>query len=161
YIAKGEVPLSVAMPSCSTLLAPILTPRELLLFAGEWIRVDAGAMVLSIVQVIIIAIVLGIFVSYFLPEAVEKGTEPQPLASVVAIVAIVAAVVSGNRDTIATTGALLFVAVILHNVFGLLFGYLVGALTGLDVTQRRAISIEVGMQNSGLGASLATTYFSP
>ena len=161
YIAKGDVPLSVAMTSCSTLLAPILTPLVLLLFAGEWIPVDAGSMFLSIVQVIIIPIVLGILINYFLPKAVEKSTEALPLVSVVAIVAIVAAVVSGNRDTIATTGALLFVAVILHNVFGLLFGYLVGALTGLDVTQRRAISIEVGMQNSGLGASLATTYFSP
>lgn len=161
YLAKGDVPLSVAMTSCSTLLAPILTPLVLLLFAGEWIPVDAGSMFLSIVQVIIIPIVLGILINYFLPKAVEKSTEALPLVSVVAIVAIVAAVVSGNRDTIATTGALLFVAVILHNVFGLLFGYLVGALTGLDVTQRRAISIEVGMQNSGLGASLATTYFSP
>ena len=161
YLAKGDVPLSVAMTSCSTLLAPILTPLVLLLFAGEWIPVDAGSMFLSIVQVIIIPIVLGILINYFLPKAVEKSTEALPLVSVVAIVTIVAAVVSGNRDTIATTGALLFVAVILHNVFGLLFGYLVGALTGLDVTQRRAISIEVGMQNSGLGASLATTYFSP
>lgn len=161
YLAKGDVPLSVAMTSCSTLLAPILTPLVLLLFAGEWIPVDAGSMFLSIVQVIIIPIVLGILINYFLPKAVEKSTEALPLVSVVAIVAIVAAVVSGNRDTIATTGALLFVAVILHNVFGLLFGYLVGAITGLDVTQRRAISIEVGMQNSGLGASLATTYFSP
>ena len=161
YLAKGDVPLSVAMTSCSTLLAPILTPLVLLLFAGEWIPVDAGSMFLSIVQVIIIPIVLGILINYFLPKAVEKSTEALPLVSVVAIVAIVAAVVSGNRDTIATTGALLFVAVMLHNVFGLLFGYLVGALTGLDVTQRRAISIEVGMQNSGLGASLATTYFSP
>ena len=161
YLAKGDVPLSVAMTSCSTLLAPILTPLVLLLFAGEWIPVDAGSMFLSIVQVIIIPIVLGILINYFLPKAVEKSTEALPLVSVVAIVAIVAAVVSGNRDTIATTGALLFVAVMLHNVFGLLFGYLVGAMTGLDVTQRRAISIEVGMQNSGLGASLATTYFSP
>lgn len=161
YLAKGDVPLSVAMTSCSTLLAPILTPLVLLLFAGEWIPVDAGSMFLSIVQVIIIPIVLGILINYFLPKAVEKSTEALPLVSVVAIVAIVAAVVSGNRDTIATTGALLFVAVMLHNVFGLLFGYLVGAITGLDVTQRRAISIEVGMQNSGLGASLATTYFSP
>src|SRR5699024_4313642 len=153
YLAKGDVPLSVAMTSCSTLLAPILTPLVLLLFAGEWIPVNAGSMFLSIV--------LGILINYFLPKAVEKSTEALPLVSVVAIVAIVAAVVSGNRDTIATTGALLFVAVMLHNVFGLLFGYLVGALTGLDVTQRRAISIEVGMHNSGLGASLATTYFSP
>src|SRR5699024_3565225 len=161
YLAKGDVPLSVAMTSCSTLLAPILTPLVLLLFAGEWIPVNAGSMFLSIVQVIIIPIVLGILMNEVVPKAVEKSTEALPLVSVVAIVAIVAAVVSGNRYTIATTGALLFVAVILHNVFGLLFGYLVGAMTGLDVTQRRAISIEVGMQNSGLGASLATTYFSP
>lgn len=62
-----------------------------------------------------------------------------------AIVVIVAAVVAGSRDTIATTGLILFVAVILHNVFGHFFGYLVGVVTGLDKSKRRAISIEVGM----------------
>lgn len=161
YLAKGDVPLSVAMTSFSTILAPILTPLILLVFAGQWIPVNAGSMFLSIVEVIIIPIVLGILINYFLPKTVEKSTEALPLVSVVAIVAIVAAVVAGSRDTIATTGAVLFAAVILHNLFGLFFGYMVGTLTGLDVTKRRAISIEVGMQNSGLGASLATTYFNP
>src|SRR5699024_10269085 len=141
--------------------APVLTPLILLLLAGQWIPVSAGSMFLSIVEVIIIPIVLGILINYFLPKTVEKSTEALSLVSVVAIVAIVAAVVAGSRDTIATTGALLFTAVILHNLFGLLLGYLVGAATGLDATKRRAISIEVGMQNSGLGASLATTYFNP
>lgn len=161
YLAKGDVPLSVAMTSFSTILAPLLTPLILLLLAGQWIPVDAGSMFMSIVEVIIIPIVLGIIINYFLPKTVEKSTEALPLVSVIAIVAIVGAVVAGSRDTIATTGAVLFIAVILHNLFGLLFGYLVGTVTGLDVTKRRAISIEVGMQNSGLGASLATTYFSP
>lgn len=161
YMAKGDVPLSVAMTSCSTLLSPILTPLILLLLAGQWIPVNAGSMFLSITEIIIIPIVLGILVNIFLPRTVEKSTEALPLVSVVAIVAIVAAVVAKSHETIAATGAILFVAVILHNLFGLFIGYLAGIVTGLDMTKRRAISIEVGMQNSGLGASLATTFFNP
>ena len=119
------------------------------------------SMFLSIVKMIIIPIGLGIIVNAIFPRAVEKSTTALPLVSVVAIVAIVAAVVSQNHDTLATSGLLIFTAVMLHNVFGLLLGYIAAMITGLDETRRRAISIEVGMQNSGLGASLASVYFTP
>lgn len=161
YIAKGDLPLSVAMTSISTLLAPILTPAILLVLAGQWLPVDPMSMFLSIVKMIIIPIGLGIIVNAIFPRAVEKSTTALPLVSVVAIVAIVAAVVSQNHDTLATSGLLIFTAVMLHNVFGLLLGYIAAMITGLDETRRRAISIEVGMQNSGLGASLASVYFTP
>lgn len=161
YLAKGDVPLSVAMTSVSTVLAPILTPLVLLVLAGQWIPVNATSMFLSIVEVIIIPIIVGLLINVFFPRTVEKSTEALPLVSVVAIVAIVAAVVAGSQETIATSGLILFAAVILHNLFGLFLGYLAGIATGLNETRRRAISIEVGMQNSGLGASLATTYFNP
>lgn len=161
YLAKGDVPLSVAMTSISTLLAPLLTPVILLLLAGQWIPVDPASMFLSIAEVILIPIALGILVNVFFPIVVQKSTEVLPLISVVAIVAIVAGVVGGNKENIATSGLLLFAAVILHNLFGLFLGYLAALMTGLDETKRRAVSIEVGMQNSGLGATLATVYFSP
>lgn len=161
YLAKGNVPLSIAMTSVSTLLAPIMTPLLLLMLAGQWMPVDAVAMFMSIVQVIIVPIVLGLAIKKFFPVAVEKSLTVLPLISVAAIITIVAAVVSGNSATIAASGLLIFTAVMLHNGFGLLLGYFAGKVLGQDEVNRRAIAIEVGMQNSGLGVALATAHFGP
>ncbi|MCS0787059.1 bile acid:sodium symporter family protein [Cytobacillus firmus] len=161
YLAKGNVPLSIAMTSVSTLLAPIMTPLLLLMLAGQWMPVDAVAMFMSIVQVIIVPIVLGLAIKKFFPVAVEKSLAILPLISVAAIITIVAAVVSGNSATIAASGLLIFTAVMLHNGFGLLLGYFAGKVLGQDEVNRRAIAIEVGMQNSGLGVALATAHFGP
>ncbi|MBB5173801.1 bile acid:sodium symporter family protein [Texcoconibacillus texcoconensis] len=161
YLSRGDVPVSVAMTSVSTMLAPILTPLIVLLLAGQWLPVGVGDMFMSIVQVIIIPIALGIIVSRFFPKAVEKGKSALPLVSVLAIMLIVAAVVALNADNLATTGVAVFTAVILHNAFGLGLGYLTAKFAGLDETKRRAISMEVGMQNSGLGAALAAAHFAP
>ncbi|MFD5849768.1 bile acid:sodium symporter family protein [Cytobacillus pseudoceanisediminis] len=161
YLAKGNVPLSIAMTSVSTLLAPIMTPLLLLMLAGQWMPVDAVAMFMSIVQVIIVPIVLGLAIKKFFPVAVEKSLTILPLISVAAIITIVVAVVSGNSATIAASGLLIFTAVMLHNGFGLLLGYFSGKVLGQDEVNRRAIAIEVGMQNSGLGVALATAHFGP
>lgn len=161
YLAKGNVPLSITMTSFSTLLAPIATPLILLLLAGKWMPVDPIAMFTSIIQVIIIPIILGIVIRRVVPQIVEKSINVIPLISVVAIMIIVSAVVAGNVDTIASAGSIIFAAVVLHNAFGLLFGYITARVLGLDESSRRAISIEIGMQNSGLGVALATAHFGP
>ncbi|WP_026701754.1 bile acid:sodium symporter family protein [Salibacterium aidingense] len=161
YLSKGDVPVSVAMTSVSTMLAPLLTPLIVYLLANQWLPVGAGDMFLSIVQVIIIPIALGLLAAKFLPDFTEKGQAALPLVSVTAIILIVAAVVAGNVENIATSGLAVFAAVVLHNGIGLALGYLAARVTGLDETKRRAVSIETGMQNSGLGAALATAHFSP
>jgi bile acid:Na+ symporter, BASS family len=161
YLARGNVALSVAMTSISTLLAPIATPAILLLLAGQWLPVDAKSMFMSIVQVIIVPIALGFIVQRFLPKLVQKSVAVVPLISVIAILVIVMAVTAANSGNVATAGFIVFVAVFLHNSAGLLFGYLLAKAFGLKENDRRAISIEVGMQNSGLGVALATAHFSP
>lgn len=161
YLAKGNVPLSITMTSVSTLLAPIMTPLLLLWLAGQWMPVDAKSMFLMIIQVIIVPIILGITVRKLAPEAVHKSLPVVPLISVVAIIVIVGAVVSGNKETIATAGLLIFFAVFLHNGVGLILGYYVGKVFGLSLSDQRALSIEVGMQNSGLGVALATAHLGP
>ncbi|CDQ19390.1 bile acid:sodium symporter family protein [Halobacillus karajensis] len=161
YLAKGNLALSVAMTSLSTMLAPILTPLILLALAGQWLPVDPVAMFLSIVQVIIVPITLGILLRRIFPATVEKSATVVPLISVIAIIIIVSAVVAANVESITTSGLLIFSAVMLHNLLGLFLGYLAAVLMGLDESKRRAISIEVGMQNSGLGVALATAHFGP
>ncbi|MFJ7970942.1 bile acid:sodium symporter family protein [Psychrobacillus sp. NPDC096389] len=161
YLAKGNVPLSITMTSVSTLLAPIMTPLLLLIFAGQWLPIDPMSMFMSIIQVIIIPIILGLLVSKYLPTVTQKSESILPLISIVAITIIVSAIVANNKENIATAGALVFVAVLMHNGFGLLLGYFAAKALRLSRQDQRAISIEVGMQNSGLGVALAASYFTP
>ncbi|SDY09746.1 bile acid:sodium symporter family protein [Salimicrobium album] len=161
YLAKGNLALSVAMTSFSTLLAPILTPAILLMLAGQWLPVDPVSMFLSIVQVIIVPITLGLLVRKLFPETVDKSATAVPLISVLAIITIVCAVVAANVESITSSGLQIFAAVMLHNLIGLILGYGAAVLMRLDESKRRAISIEVGMQNSGLGVALATAHFGP
>lgn len=161
YLSKGDTALSVAITAVSTVLAPVLTPALVLLFASQWLPVSAGALFLSIVQIVLIPIILGLAVKAMLGKRVEAGVKAIPLVSVISIVAIVTAVVSVNQSQIAETGALIFAIVVLHNALGYLIGYGLGKAFRMGPSKQRAVSIEVGMQNSGLGASLAAVHFSP
>ncbi len=161
FLARGDLALSVAITSVTTLLAPIVTPALIYLLASQWIDVSAAAMFWSIVQVVVLPIAAGVLLQYLLKEKVKLGVAALPLVSVAAIVAIVAAVVAGNQERIATTGVMVFLVVVLHNGLGLLLGWGLARLFGMSLAKRKTISIEVGMQNSGLGVALATAHFSP
>lgn len=159
YLSKGDVALSVGMTAVSTILAPFLTPLLTLLYAGQKVDVNVMSMFLSIVKVVLLPIVLGFVINHFFQSVTEKIVRVLPLVSTTAIVAIVAAVVSANSAKIFTSGLLIMAVVVLHNLLGYLTGFGVGKLLRLDETKCRAISIEVGMQNSGLATSLAATHF--
>lgn len=159
YLAKGDVALSVGMTSVSTILAPIATPLLTLLYAGQRVNVNAVNMFISIVQVVIIPIGLGFIINRFFHKFTNHIKEILPLISVLAIVSIVAAVVSANSSRLMQVGYLIIIVVILHNCLGYLLGFIVGKLLRLNNSKCKAISIEVGMQNSGLATSLAATHF--
>lgn len=159
YMSKGDVALSVGMTSVSTILAPFLTPALTLLYAGQSVDVNVMNMFMSIVKVVIVPIVLGFLINRFLPKLAEAIVDILPLISTTAIVAIVGAVVAANSAKIMTCGLLIVVVVVLHNLLGYAVGYGVGKVLKLDTTKCRAISIEVGMQNSGLATSLAGAHF--
>ncbi len=159
YLSRGDVALSVGMTAVSTILAPLLTPLLTLLYAGERVDVNVMSMFQSILKVVLVPIVLGFIINHFFQKFTEKVVRILPLVSTTAIVAIVAAVVSANSSKILTSGALILVVVMLHNLLGYLTGYGVGKLLKLEGSKCRAISIEVGMQNSGLATSLAATHF--
>lgn len=161
YLSKGDVALSVACTSVTTLLAPIVTPFLVWLFASQYLPVDAMSMFLSIVKVILVPLALGFILQKIMPGVVKAAVPALPLVSVVGIVLIVAAVVAVNKAAISQSGLLIFAVVVLHNGFGLLLGYFAARFAGLSLAKRKAISIEVGMQNSGLGAALANAHFSP
>lgn len=159
YLSGGDVALSVGMTAVSTILAPLLTPLLTLLYAGQRVDVNVMNMFLSIVKVVLLPIAGGFLINRFLRSVTEKIVRVLPLISTTAIVAIVVAVVAANAEKILTSGLLIVAVVILHNLLGYATGFGVGKLLKLDETKCRAISIEVGMQNSGLATSLAATHF--
>lgn len=161
YLAKGDVALSVACTSVTTLAAPIVTPFLVWMFASQYLPVNAWAMFVSILQVIILPLALGFIAQKALPRLVTAAIPVLPLVSVVGIVLIVAAVVGASKGAIAQSGLLIFAVVVLHNGLGYLLGFFAAKAFGLNLYKRKALAIEVGMQNSGLGAALATAYFSP
>ena len=159
YLSKGDVPLSVGMTAVSTLFAPLMTPLLTLLYAGQRVDVNAVAMFLSIVKVVLVPIALGLVCNYFFGKVTREIVRILPLISTLAIIMIIASVVSANSGRLKTVGAMVVVVVVLHNLLGYATGYGVGKLLRLDATKCRALSIEVGMQNSGLATSLAATHF--
>ncbi|QQK74640.1 bile acid:sodium symporter family protein [Salicibibacter cibarius] len=161
YLAKGDVPLSVTMTTLSTLLAPIATPFIMYLVANNWLPVDPFDLFLSITQIVLIPIILGIIVNSFFSRGVQKVTTALPLVSVTAIILIVMGVVAANADNIIDVGLPIFAAAVLHNGGGYLLGYWIAKLLNVDPAQCRAVSIEVGMQNSGLASGLGAAHFSP
>lgn len=161
YLSKGDTALSVAMTSVSTLLAPALTPLLVLWLAGEFLPVDARGLLVSILQIVLVPVILGVLLRALLARPVEKVLPALPLVSVAAITTVVVVVVAASSQTLLSVGLLLVVAVILHNVLGLTIGYVIARACRMDVSARRAVSIEVGMQNSGLAAALATAHFTP
>ena len=159
YLAKGDVALSVSMTMTTTILAPIVTPMLTWWLAGAWVDVSFTAMMMSIIQVVILPIVLGIVINTFFASTVQKFIKLLPLVSVIAIVLIVGGVVSVSAQRIMETGLLVMGIVMLHNLGGYAIGFGIAKALHMDLAKVKAISIEVGMQNSGLATSLAMTHF--
>ncbi|NLK66974.1 MAG: bile acid:sodium symporter family protein [Campylobacteraceae bacterium] len=159
YLSKGDVALSVAITSCTTLLAPFVTPLLTKLLIGQSIDINLVAMFMSIVKVVIVPITLGIVFRQFLPKLTEALQSILPMVSSFGITAIVIAVVAANASNIIANVGIIVIVVMLHNLLGYLTGYMVGKAVTDDIAKVKALSIEVGMQNSGLAASLALTHF--
>lgn len=161
YLAKADTALSVTMTSISTLIAPIMTPLLTLWLAGAYMPVDGLGMAMSIVQIVLVPVLGGLLLRLLLPRLTEPLLPAMPWVSIIAISGVVAAVVSGSASRVLLAGPIVFLAVVLHNGIGYLLGYWSGRLTGQTVRASRMIAIEVGMQNSGLAAGLASLYFNP
>ena len=159
YLSKGDTALSVGMTSINTLLAPFLTPALTYLYLRTSVSVDVKAMFLSIVQVVVVPIGLGLLINRLFGKYTQKIKDVLPAVSVTAICLIVAAVVSHNSGKILSTGLVVFAVVILHNLLGYICGYLTGILFRMDLPRKKAVAIEIGMQNSGLATTLAGSAF--
>lgn len=159
FLARGDLALSVGMTATSTLLAPLLTPLLVWLMAGTLVDVDTVGMLLSILYVVIAPIVGGFIIQRLFPRFTQRAVAYLPAFSTLMIAVVVAMVVSHSADRVLSAGLIIVLVVVLHNLLGLTIGYSVGRLLGFSREKRIAVSIEVGMQNSGLASSLATLHF--
>lgn len=159
YLAKADVALSVTMTACSTLLAIVATPFIVDLLGNQYLEVDALAMLLSVVKIVLVPVVGGLALRMLMRERAELMTDVFPAVSVLVIVLIIATIIALSKEKLAEVIGLLGFLVVLHNVLGMSLGYSLAGAFRLPKNARRTVAIEVGMQNSGLGVALATVHF--
>lgn len=161
YLAKGDVALSVGMTTASTILAPLLTPALTYMLAGQWVNINTYTMMLDILKIVVGPIFLGILLHNFLGEKIEKYKKILVMIPIVSIVFIMGLCVAPNKNNLLNSGYLLILAVCLHNWIGFLLGYIVGKIVNMNSAKRKALSIEVGLQNSGLAIGLSAQFMNP
>ncbi|MBI5504202.1 MAG: bile acid:sodium symporter family protein [Deltaproteobacteria bacterium] len=160
YLARANVALSVVMTTCSTFAAVIMTPLLTKWLAGTLVPVDAWGLFVSTSEVVLLPVVAGLALHHVAPRLVRRVLPAAPLVSVIAIVLICASIIAQSAGVLLASGGRLIAAVLLLHSGGFGVGYAFGRVLGYDAVISRTISIEVGMQNSGLGAVLARQHFS-
>lgn len=160
YLAKGDVALSISMTMVSTIVGVVATPLLCTFYLSESVSVDTIGMLIDIVQVVLLPVTGGILTNRYLHGLVSRLEPTLPSLSVLVILVIIAIIVALNSARLLEVGLITLIAVMLHNSVGLVSGFYVSRLMGLNLQQSRTISIEVGMQNSGLGVTLALEFFS-
>ena len=162
FLAKADVPLSVSITTCSTLLAPIMMPFIVWALAGQWVEVSFIAMATTVMKVILIPLVLGLIVHRMMGEKhVASLSKVLVLISAFGVLVIVCGVIAINGPKILELGAFIVLMVLLHNLGGFLVGYFVTGKLGLGKKQQHSVTLEVGMQNDALAISLVSVFFAP
>ena len=160
YLAEGDVALSITLTSLSTLIAIVMTPMLTWIYIGQVIDVPVKKMMIDILLVVVIPVVLGVLINFYLGKKNYLFRKIFPVFSMIAIILIIAIIMAINKVQLSTIVLPIIFAVLLHNLLGLLSGYLIPKALGYDAKICRTLAIEVGMQNSGLGVTLALKYFS-
>ena len=162
FIAKGDVPLSVTITACTTLLATVATPGLTYFYTREWVHVDFMSMALNIVEVVIVPIILGVLVHKAVGERILKVKRYIVCWSVLAVVGVVGSCVALNAKNILQPSAgIIAICVLIQNVAGFVSGFIIAKVMKMDVHKTNSLILEVGMQNSGLGVGLAGQFADP
>jgi BASS family bile acid:Na+ symporter len=161
YLARGDVALSVSMTLASTLWGVMATPLIISVMAGESVQIDSLGILFSLVKMVLIPILAGVLITHYQPKFANKINKYLADIASALILLIIAIIVALNADEISTLGYGVFAAVALHNIIGLISGYMAGKITRQTEVTCRTLAIEIGMQNSGLGVALALKYFGP
>ncbi len=159
YLSNSNLALSVSMTAVSTVSAIIMTPLLISNLSGSEIDVDAIGLFLSTLKVVLIPVITGVLLNIFFPEKTIKIKQIAPGLAVILITLIVASIIGQGKEIILSSGlSLLFSIMILH-LLGFVLGYFISKVILKNESVARTISVEVGMQNSGLGIVLAKENF--
>ncbi len=159
YLARANVALSVAMTTCSTLAGIILTPYLTASLSGNYLSVDAWGLFYSTVKVVLLPVTMGVILNQYFPKFTRKAIPFAPPVAVLLIVLIVASIIGQGKEIILNAGLSLIFAIMILHLFGFVLGFILSRLFIKDLAASKTIAIEVGMQNSGLGAVLARENF--
>jgi bile acid:Na+ symporter, BASS family len=155
YIARANVPLSVTMTACSTLISPFMTPLAMRLLAGQYVPIPFLPMMGSILEIVILPILLGLLINRYLPGLARKLCPIMPVVAMLSICLVIAITVALARNQFVQVGLALFAAAACHNATGYTLGYYGARLLGLNRRDSRTVAFEVGLQNGGMATSLA------
>lgn len=161
YLAKGDVALSVTMTAVSTLLGVVFTPLLTSLFLNQLIDIPVSGMLMSLVKIVLLPVIIGVLLNHWFAQSLDRFSKILPLFAMLAIIFIISIIVALNQEKLQTLSVLLVVAVMCHNILGLLLGYWVPKRFGFNEQVCRTVAFEVGMQNSGLAVALAVKFFTP
>lgn len=157
FIAKANVALSVTMTAFSTLLAPLLTPVLMQLLAGEMVAIDVPEMMWSMVKIVLLPVLAGLAFHHLIYHRIKWLGQIMPLISMIGILIMILLTVAVGREKLIQVGPLLIIGCTIHSSAGFALGYLVCRLLGQDSVTCRTISLEVGLQNSGMATGLSKT----
>ncbi|MBC2777484.1 bile acid:sodium symporter family protein [Parasphingopyxis marina] len=157
YLARANVALSVTMTMASTLVAVVATPLLTGWLAGKYVEIDQWNLFVNMVSIVLLPVIAGVMLGRYFPRATARIATISPLISVLVVVLIVGGIIAASKPLIVEYAGVLLLAVLLLHVMGFGLGYLLTRIGGFQEAAARTISIEVGMQNSGLGSSLAAT----
>jgi BASS family bile acid:Na+ symporter len=155
YLAKGSIALSVTMTTCSTLLAPVLTPFAMKVLAGQYVPINFLEMMLEIIYMVILPVLAGLVFNKLLHGRIGWLDRVLPVVSMAGICIIIAIIIALSRDKLLEVGFRLVFAAMLHNAIGYVLGYFGAKQLGLDEVAARTVAIEVGLQNGGMASGLA------
>ena len=160
YLCNGNVPLSLMCTLTSTILSILFTPYLILFLADKSINIDLISLMYSTSKIIIIPLILGLFVRIYFFKFVDRIKFLFPIISELTIALVIAVIFAINSESLKILDTTILLGVILHNIGGLLIGYFVARFLTLSNASIKTISIEVGMQNSGLAMALSVMHFS-
>lgn len=160
FLAKGDVALSVSMTSVSTLISPIMTPMLMLLLADTHTDVDGVGMAWTLCQTVLLPVIGGLVIRVVAGNLVDRVLPILPWLSILGIGGVVFGAVGANAERLASVGLIVFIAVTLHNVLGILLGYLTGRVLGFPETANRTMAAEIGTQSAGLASGMSAKFFS-
>lgn len=159
FLSNGDVALSVSLTAISTVIAPIITPLITLILIGNQIHFNPVDMFLSIIEIVIIPIMIGLMLNYKFPDFCERLKDYLPALSAIVICLIVAGVIGANKQAILTSSSIIILVIMMQYFLAMMLGFGVGYLAGMDRKQIITVAIELAFQNSGLSTGLAKAHF--